>query len=34
MEIFVKKHNQALEKVIWLNSLPIKYKDKIVEQVL
>ena len=33
MEIFIKKH-ESMQKIHWLNSLPTKYKDEIVDQIL
>ena len=33
MEIYIKKHEQ-MHKVHWLNSLPGKYKDEIINQIL
>ena len=33
MEIFIKKH-ESMQRIHWLNSLPTKYKDEIVDQIL
>jgi hypothetical protein len=33
MEIYIKKHEE-MHKIHWLNSLPGKYKDEIIDQIL